>query len=78
MSNFVLYLSIFLLAGVIGMVLAMIIGPRKEYHGPNAQKESEKIYYNKKTGSCVHFAIQPLDCPTNGTNLKQLLANVSY
>lgn len=48
---------------VIGMLIAILTKKDDEYHGPNAKKESQKIYLHKKTGKCIKFDIIPTTCP---------------
>lgn len=62
-DKYLSYLIIFLLSIVGGMVIGLVMRKNISYHGPNAKSESKKMYVNKKNGTCIHFAIKPIDCP---------------
>lgn len=72
-SERVALIIIFLLSIVVGMFFGLITRPRNKFHGPNAKKETKKIYYNKKMGKCLKFNILPLDCPKPKTKLRKIL-----
>ena len=67
------YLVIILFSIFLGMIIALVFLPKNKYHGPNARKESMKIYLNKRTGKCFKYKIQPLSCPEQKTNLEKIV-----
>lgn len=67
------YWVFILLSIAIGMAIALLIRPKDRYHGPNALAESKKIYLNRRTNKCFHFAIQPLNCPNSKLSGKKFL-----
>lgn len=54
---------IILLSIAIGMMLGIIFFSKLVYHGPNAKKFCQKIYYNAKTNQCAKFYVKPINCP---------------
>lgn len=76
MNEIFTYLTIFLMAIVVGMLVGIVFKPKDKYHGPNARKQSKKIYYNKKTGKCLKFGIKPLACPKPKTKLQKIMDNL--
>lgn len=63
MNDIFTYSIIFLLSLIVGMITGIIFRPKNKYHGPNAEKEIQKIFYSKKLGKCIQFDIQLLNCP---------------
>jgi hypothetical protein len=76
MNNIIIYLTILLISIVVGMLVGMIFKQKDKYHGPNAEKQSKKIYYNIKTRKCIRFGIKPLVCPKPKTKLQKILNNL--
>lgn len=72
MDHYSAYFIIILLSIALGMMLGLMMRPSDEYHGPNAKKESRKIYYNKKNGKFIRFAIKPIECPNPKTRLQKI------
>jgi hypothetical protein len=73
MNDKILNLIIIILSSiVVGMIIGLIIKEKDHYHGPNAKKQCNKIYYNKKTGKCIKFHIRPIKCPVNKSKFKKL------
>lgn len=55
-------LVIFLLSMIVGMIVALINKPKYIYHGPNAEQQSKKIFYNHVTKKCYRFIVKPINC----------------
>ena len=58
-------LIIVLTSVIIGMVIALLVRSGDKYHGPNAAKVRQQIFYDPKTKQCVQFDIRPVTCPKN-------------
>lgn len=63
MNNNIKYFLLFLLFFAIGMIIAVVVKPQNEFHGPNALSESQKIYYDSKNNKCIKFGIEQILCP---------------
>jgi len=61
----------------VGMIVGLIVtSNNKEYHGPNAEKQSQKIFYYHKTGKCLRFGIKLLDCPPPKSKLMKIIDKI--
>ena len=58
--NIIIVLLFFIM---LGMVVALIVIPIYEYHGPNSNNINKNIYHYNKNGKCYNFGVQPLNCP---------------
>lgn len=56
------YIIIILFFFVTGMIMAVIIKPKYKYRGPNANEETNKLFYSKRTNQCIQFGIYPHKC----------------
>ncbi len=63
MKNIIMCLLLFLLFFAVGMIIAVIVKPQIEFHGPNALLETQKIYYDSENDKCINFDIEPTACP---------------
>jgi hypothetical protein len=48
-------LIIFFSAMSIGMLIGLLFRKKYEFHGPNADQYSKKIFYHKKANKCISF-----------------------
>lgn len=47
----------------VGMIIAILIKPTYQYHGPNAEKHCQKKFYCHLRKKCYQFDIYPIECP---------------
>lgn len=66
--NYLSCFILFLLFIVIGMIIGQLFPPKYEYHGPNAKKQTKKIYYDQQNDKYIKFDIIPTSCPKNKLN----------
>lgn len=73
MNNTIVCLILLLISVAIGMIIGIIFKPKDRYHGPNAKKQTKKIYYNKTTRKCFSFGIKLITCPKPKSILQKIL-----
>ena len=68
-------LVIILFSIFLGMLLALIFKPKDKFEGPNARRETKRIYLNKKTGKYFQYGIRLLKCPPTKTRIRKIIEN---
>uniref|UniRef100_A0A6C0LR38 Uncharacterized protein n=1 Tax=viral metagenome TaxID=1070528 RepID=A0A6C0LR38_9ZZZZ len=68
------YLIIILSSIAIGMIVGLLTRPNHMIlHGPNANKQIKKKYYNPLNKKCHKFIVKPLTCPTILSRCKYII-----
>ena len=64
-DKFFKILIIVLISVLVGIIIGIITTKNIKYHGPNAIKFCDRIYYSKNDDKYFKFKIQPLVCSNN-------------
>lgn len=57
------YLIVLFLAVAMGMIFGIMYKDTCQFHGPNAEKQCQRVLYSKRLKKCIQFGVRVIECP---------------